>query len=122
MPRDRACWNELCDPLGPDESRLAQRCSDKGFLAMPLQDYLELLDWTARQTVRGKRGRTPEHVPPLLKRLGLDAACWCELVSDFGKLFCNVAGSAQTVDSMRSAQTHRRYHLRRRARESMSAG
>ena len=114
--------DELLDPLGPDESRLPQRCSDKGFLAMPLQDYLELLDWTARQTVHGKRGRTPEHVPPLLKRLGLDAAGWCELVSDFGKLFCTVAGSAQAVDSMRSERTHRRYHLRRRARELMSAG
>ena len=31
--------DESRDPLGPDESRLAQRYSDKGFLAMPLQDY-----------------------------------------------------------------------------------
>ena len=94
----------------------------QGFLAMPLQDYLELLDWMARQTVQGKRGRTPDDVPQLLKRLELDATCWCELVSDFGKLYCTVAGSEQTVDSMRSAQTHRRYHLRRRARELMSTG
>ena len=39
-------------------SRTGKRCSDKGFLQMPEQAYLELLDWTARQTVAGKRGTT----------------------------------------------------------------
>jgi hypothetical protein len=33
------------------------RCSDKGFLPLSVPEYLELLDWTARQTVAGKRGR-----------------------------------------------------------------
>src|SRR5690606_33490428 len=31
------------------------RCSDKGFLAMSSAEYLELLDWTARQVAPGKR-------------------------------------------------------------------
>ncbi len=84
---------------------------------MPLEDYLELLDWTARHTVSGKRVRTPAGVPPILVRLGLDTATWCELVSDFGRLFCSVAGRPECVDSLRCHRTHRRYHLRRRARE-----
>jgi hypothetical protein len=109
--------DELLDPIGPCVSDTRDRCSDKGFLAMPLADYLELLDWTARQAVLGKRGKTPASVPPILQRLGLDQASWSELVSDFGKLFCTVAGSPDSVDSMRSHGTHRRYHLRRRARE-----
>ncbi|TWT86380.1 hypothetical protein [Neorhodopirellula pilleata] len=109
--------DELLDPIGPCGSATPERCSDKGFLAMSLADYLELLDWTARQAAPGKRGKTPASVPPLLQRLGLDQASWCELVSDFGKLFCTVAGSPDSVDSMRSHGTHRRYHLRRRARE-----
>ncbi|TWU33636.1 hypothetical protein Q31b_56930 [Novipirellula aureliae] len=33
----------------------SKRPSDKGFLAMQLVDYLNLLDWTARQLVPGKR-------------------------------------------------------------------
>jgi len=89
---------------------------------MTVVEYLELLDWTARQTAKGKRGRTPEHIPPLLKRLGLETSSWCELVNDFGKLFCTVAGRCTRVDAMRSHRTHRRFYLRRRARELMTAG
>jgi len=57
---------------------------------------------------------TPANVLPVLKRLGLDGASWCELVSDFGKLFCTVAGRPEQVDTLRSHRTYRRYHLRRR--------
>ncbi len=109
--------DEHRDPIGPCASQGVRRFSDKGFLAMSLEDYLELLDWSARQVAPGKRGKTPENLPPVLKRLGLDRDSSCELVSDFGKLFCTVAGRPEQVDLMRSHRTHRRYHLRRRARE-----
>jgi hypothetical protein len=114
--------HELIDPIGPCVSETSRRCSDKGFLAMPLVDYLELLDWTARQIAPGKRGSTPKNSPPILERLGLDQSSWCELVSDFGRLFCLVAGTPASVDTMRSHRTHRRYHLRRRARELLATG
>ncbi len=109
--------DELLDPAGACASDSEKRCSDKGFLAMPVEDYLELLDWTARQIAPGKRGGTPTGLPPILVRLGLDTATWCELVSDFGQLFCSVAGHPEGVDSMRRPRTHRRYPPRRRARE-----
>ena len=89
--------DEHSDPIGPCASESGQRCSDKGFLAMSMADYLELLDWSARQVAPGKRGRTPEDFPPVLTRLGLDRDSWCELVSDFGKLFCTVAGRPEHV-------------------------
>ncbi|WP_231612690.1 hypothetical protein, partial [Novipirellula galeiformis] len=113
--------DERTDPIGPCPSESGCRCSDKGFLAMPLEDYLQLLDWTARQVAPGKRGKTPAGVPSVLKRLRLDASSWCELASDFGSLFCTVAGRPERVDSMRSHRTHRRYHLRRRARELLTS-
>lgn len=84
---------------------------------MSIQEYLALLDWSARQVEPGKRGSTPVNVPPVLKRLGLDSASWCELIIDFGKLFCTVAGRPEQVDSLRSHRTHRHHHLRRRDRE-----
>jgi REP element-mobilizing transposase RayT len=60
-------------------SRTGLRCSDKGFLSMTTREYLQLLDWTARQSVEGKRGSTPESMPPILRRLGLEATSWSEL-------------------------------------------
>jgi hypothetical protein len=109
--------NEQTDPIGPSASQNGKRCSDKGVLAMPIEEYLALLDWTARQSVPGKSGCTPSDLPPVLRRLGLDGKTWCELVSDFGKLFCHVAGRPEHVDTIRTHRTHRRYYLRRRVRE-----
>jgi hypothetical protein len=100
----------------------AARCSDKGFLAMSEVEYLELLDWTARQTARGKRGSTPADAPPVLTRLRLSPAMWCELVTDFGRLFSTVAGHPRTVDGARSHLRRRRFHLTRRVRELLSVG
>jgi len=100
--------DEQHDPIGPCVSESGKRASDKGFLAMSLEDYLQLLDWTARAVAPGKRGSTPASAPPILQRLGLDASSWCELVSDFGKLFCTVAGRPDRVDAMRSPRIHRR--------------
>ena len=50
---------ERTGELGAVPSQGGLRCSDKGFLPLPQGDYLALLDWTARQSVPGKRGATP---------------------------------------------------------------
>ncbi|WP_372719567.1 transposase [Novipirellula sp.] len=112
--------DEGAGQIGPCASQSGNRCSDKGFLPMSLEDYLEMLDWTARQIAPGKRGFTPAETPPVLQRLGLDSGTWCELVSDFGRLFCTVAGRPECVEPLRSHHSHRRYHLRRRARELLT--
>ncbi|MFG0262144.1 MAG: transposase, partial [Novipirellula sp. JB048] len=78
--------DERSDEIGPCASRSGKRCSDKGFLAMPLEDYLQMLDWTARQIAAGKSGCTPADAPPVLQRLGLDTPTWCEQVPDIGRM------------------------------------
>ena len=45
--------NEQTDPIGPSASRNGKRCSDKGVLAMPIEEYLALLDWTASGLLPG---------------------------------------------------------------------
>ena len=46
--------DEVSDSLGPCGNTTGDRCSDKGFLTLSESDYIQLLDWTARQEVSGK--------------------------------------------------------------------
>jgi len=109
--------DEAHDPVGPHPSKYSQRCSDKGFLPMSSADYLQLLDWTARQVHPGKQGTTPGHMPPILERLGLDATVFCDQVRYFGRMFSAAAGQAQTLASARTLRTKRRYYVRPLARK-----
>ena len=97
--RTRSGWlspieiRESSDPTGPDASQTGRRASHKGFLSCSLSDYLKLLDWTGRQLRADKRGKIPKQLAPILSRIGLDGAGWCELVKKYGRLFKRVAGS-----------------------------
>ncbi|QDS86093.1 hypothetical protein EC9_02510 [Rosistilla ulvae] len=107
--------------VGPCIAATSRRCSDKGFLSMSLCDYVELLDWTARQVKPGGGGGTPVEVPPVFERIGIGKSAWRELVSEFGRLFCTVAGECRVVDAARSRIRHRRFHLPRRGRQLMAS-
>lgn len=39
-----------------------------------LKDYLEMVDWAGREIKRDKRGHIPDHTPPILTRLNMDAS------------------------------------------------
>jgi len=83
------------DPIGPDPSATSRRASNKGFLSISATNSLELLDWTGRSIRTDKRGSIPAHLAPILVRIGLDADCWCDVVTRFGKLFMRAAGTAE---------------------------
>ena len=112
--------DELRDALGPRPSTSGYRCSDNGFLNLSASDYLQLLDWTARQPVDGKPVVTPAGSPAILERLGLEPAVWCELVRDFGTLFSLVAGRPEAIDQARTYGRHTRFYTPPRTRELLS--
>ncbi len=112
--------DESHDDLGACVHRAGTRASDKGFLPMSVADYLDLLDWTARQMRSDKRGSTPACAKPIFERLGIDADAWCELTKDFGRLFGTVAGKPNVIDSTRSRTRGQRYHVRSRARQLLA--
>ena len=111
---------------GPCRHAQGQRCSDKGFLAMSVADYLSLLDWTARQVRSDKQGATPQHLTPqhlapIFDRLGVSSEVWCHHVTRFGKLFSLVAGQPTQIDGHRSKSNSHRYRARREARDLLSS-
>ncbi len=100
--------NERTDPIGCDADDSGRRASKKGFLAIPMAQYLDLLDWTGRQIRSGSRGSIPKHLAPILSRVGLDSVSWCDVVKKFGKIFKRAAGSQQSMtnEAKRRGQSH----------------
>ena len=83
----RAKW--LC-PLRDEAER-------RGFLEMDLDDYLNLLDWTGRKVVAGKKGSIPEHFAPILQRLDVEGDQWLYSAQHFGSLFYRVSGKVSEM-------------------------
>jgi hypothetical protein len=91
----------------------------KGFLMMTRTEYIELLEWTARQIVPGKRGATPEDTPPILQRLNISPEIWCILATSFDSLFGVAAGSPTTLDKT-PGPTARPFRMRGATRELLA--
>lgn len=87
--------DEQSDSIGTDPDPSGRRASLKGFLPISLLQYLELLDWTGRELVQGKRGSIPNNLNPILSRIGLDGPSWCQLVKRFSRVFKRAAGTTE---------------------------
>ena len=109
--------NEDLSGIGACVHKDGRRASDKGFLKINTAEYLELLDWTARQLKSGKRGSTPKCAAPLFERMGIDETTWLELTRDFGRLFSTVAGKPTVIDSTRSPKRGQRYNVPAKTRK-----
>ena len=79
---------------------LKSEATRRGFLNVALDDYLELLDWTGRQVVTGKKGSVPTDLAPILTRLEVNQAYWLQASTTFGSSFHRAAG---TISSMERA-------------------
>jgi REP element-mobilizing transposase RayT len=82
---------------GPCASVATRRASDKGFLPMSLQLYLQLVDWTGRQVRGDKRGAIPAGLRPILDRIGLNEDVFVRWVAGFKKLFKRVVGTPASL-------------------------
>ncbi|QDT05818.1 hypothetical protein K227x_42230 [Rubripirellula lacrimiformis] len=97
--------NEKDDPIGVCVESSGRRASTKGFLAISMASYLELLDWTGRQIRSDKVGSIPDHLAPILTRIGLDNQGWCDVVKWFACIFKRAAG---TPDALAQEAVRRR--------------
>ena len=87
--------HERRDDLGSDVDASGRRPSRKGFLALSLTEYLQLLDWTGRMMATEKVGAIPKNLDPILTRLGLDELGWRDLVRDYRKIYKRAAGTVE---------------------------
>lgn len=64
----------------------------------PLQDYLELVDWSGRAVIEGKCGSIPEHLPPILERLNIDPTAYIQFIKRADKnRFGNFIGPVEAL-------------------------
>jgi hypothetical protein len=109
----------------PQNQRFAEkqwRASDDPGLAITIEQYLELVDWSGRQVRAGKTGKIPPHLAPILDRLGINRERWLDVVTSFGELFSRIAGNAEDVEQ--HAASHQRcwFHGVENCRKIFSTG
>jgi hypothetical protein len=93
VPRD--AWlapltlNPNSNSLDPEPCTNGLRASNKGFLRLDLEDYLALLQWTAKQNDHppGSVRPVPDSMQHLLEGLGIDPSMWCDLVWNYKRYF-----------------------------------
>ena len=63
-----------------------------------IQDYLELVDWSGRAVIEGKRGSIPDNLPPILERLKIDPAAYIKFINRSEKTrFGNFIGPVEAM-------------------------
>jgi REP element-mobilizing transposase RayT len=93
----------------------AARASDQGFLPIPLENYLSLLDWTGRQLRATARGIIPAQLAPILERLGVNGDAWVDTVRNFGKRFKRAVGRRDSLAALAARMGQAWFHGQRAA-------
>ncbi len=84
------------DPTTADPAREESQAA----IPYELKDYLELVDWSSRAVIEGKRGRIPDSLPPIFQRLKIDPAAYVKFINRSEKSrFGNFIGP---IDVMRN--------------------
>jgi hypothetical protein len=74
----------------------ARTCRD-GLVGLALDEYLDLVDVSARHVRPGKRGATPAGLPSILSRLEIDAGRWLMLMRGEVRRVGTAVGSAAHI-------------------------
>ena len=106
------------DVAAPVEAsrRLHVRASDQGFLPIQVEHYVMLLDWTGRELRADKRGAIPDHLAPIVDRLGINRSNWVETVRGFGRLFKQAAGRPSSLVDAAARRSRRWFQGKAAAR------
>ena len=103
--------DEAHDAVGSAPSRSGKRCSDKGFLPISFERYMELLKWTLGMHEDGEI-----ELPAALRFSKLPAKAWLSMANRFGELLGSVAGSLDSMSEERKHVSGDAYFIRKQAR------
>ena len=78
------------NPISSNETK-------KGLLSISLEEYIEVLDITGREIREENKGRIPENLKPIFKRLEINEEKWVKTVKSYGTLFCRVSGKMDSI-------------------------
>jgi len=98
------------ESVQPASSGSTRRASDRGFLPISLDEYLELLDWTGRQIRADKRGAIRADLRPILERLRINADAWIDTIERFGKKFRRAVGRTSSLASFAASRGKHWFH------------
>jgi len=81
----------------PDELLpLSKYC--KTHIQITTKSYLELVDWSGRQLVEGKKGSIKSDLPDILSRIDLTPEQFINASVNINKSFANLIGKASSID------------------------
>ena len=98
------------------------RASDDPGLALTIEKYLELVDWSGRQVRQGKVGTIPANLAPILDRVGINPQLWLDVLQSFGEWFPRIAGTAEKVEEHAASHERCWFHGLRYCRQIFSSG
>ena len=86
--------------------------SDAKFDGIPfrLMDYIELVDWTARQ-IRPNKASMDENLPPVLERLGGNINNWLKVRTQLEKSHTTAVGGQAQAIIAKAALRKKKIHL-----------
>ena len=85
-----------------------------------LQEYLDLVDTVGRVVHPTKRGTIAHHVPPLLKRLGMDTEAFIACADTFFRSFANAVGTPASLAQLAARRQARALRGMATARQMLS--
>ena len=77
-----------------------RRASDQPFLSMPLEQYLEMVQWAANQWLAGQDRPPPPELASRLRDRKVQPDRWCAPVDRFQEWFHGVVGSSAGLASV----------------------
>ena len=74
-----------------------QRFHPETFLNIDFKKYVELIEWTGKQIVSGKRGKIPIELESVITRFEIDNKQWVDSVKHYGSTFYRIVGKTEDI-------------------------